>query len=148
MRWWLQWLGVGCWCASVDGVRRMTIAWLGFLCTISRPFHRLHPYTQCRCILSPCQFGLIQGSTSAYHVVAWRCAPQRTGYQGRNGSTGPICLSPCQRGADQKCKPIMWCATRSNTGFQRLRLIGPSSSEDEPLKLMPLAHMKKTALLR
>ena len=48
----------------------MTIAWLGFLCTISKPFHRLHPYTQCRCILSPCQFGLIQGSTSAYHVVA------------------------------------------------------------------------------
>ena len=76
-------------------------------------------------------------------TMLWRCAPERTGCQGRNGSTRPICPSPCQRGAHQKCKPIMWCATRSNTGFQRLRLIGPPSSEDEPLKLMPLAHMGK-----
>ena len=49
-------------CASVDGVRRMTIAWLGFLCTISKPFHKLHPHTHCCTVHSR--------STSAYHVVA------------------------------------------------------------------------------
>ena len=119
-----------------------SMGWI-FSAQSQNPFTRLHPHTHCRTILSPCQFWLHRAPLP--RAMLWRCAPQRTGCQGekwQHRANVPISVS---ERSTSKCKPIMWCATTSSTGFQRLRSVGPSSSEDEPqsLKLKPLAHMRK-----
>ena len=117
--------------------------WRALLCTISKPVpqasssHTLPYYSFALPVLAP------QGSTSAYHVVAL-CASAHRMSRDKWQHRANVPISGSER-STSKCKPIMWCATTSSTGFQKLRSVGPSSSEDEPqsLRLKPLAHMRK-----
>ena len=111
----------------VDRVRRMTIAWLGCLCTFSKPV----PQASSSHTLPYSSFAL--SVFSAYHV-SWRCAPQRKGCQGRSGqhkANLPITVSEeAYQNANQSC------GVRTDPAR---RPVGPSSSLDESLKLKPLA---------
>ena len=111
-------------CASVDGVRRMTIAWLGFsllvLKTRSTSFILTHTAVL---FFRPVSFLLNQGSTFAYHVVALCALAHKMSRENWQHKTN-LPISASERSIS-KCKPIMWCATRSSTGFPDVEASGP-----------------------
>ena len=89
---------------------------------------------------------LNQSSTSAYHVVAL-CASAHKMSREKWQHRANLPISVSERSIS-KCKPIMWCATRSTTGCQMLRPLGPSSSEEWVAQTEAIDTHEKTTLLR
>ena len=97
-----------------------------------------HPYTHYRTISFALSVCLKQGSTSACHVVAL-CASAHRMSTAAQGQSAHLRV----REEHIKLQTNHVVCDQIHQGVPDVEASGPSSSEDESLKLKPLAHMRK-----